>query len=65
MTQTNPAFETIAKAKERGFKQVFITDLTWDEVAEVRKEYEVTLGWNNKYLTGYSISQSFGYIIQL
>ena len=64
MTQTNPAFKTIAKAKERGYEFAFCASLTWDEVAEVRKDYEVSQGWNNIYLTGY-IGMEFGYLIKL
>ena len=60
----NPAFKTIAKAKERGFEVAFCPDLTWDQVAEVLKEYEVSQGWNNVYLTGY-IGMEFGYLINL
>jgi len=56
--------KTIEKAKQAGLPFAFIPDMDWNEVAFLRKSYEVIQGWNNVYLTGYFPMQ-FGYLIKL
>lgn len=54
----------INTAKAAGFPFAFITDVNWSDLAIVKSQYEVTQGWNNKYMTGYSLME-FGYLIKL
>lgn len=54
----------IERAKRLGYEMAFIPVLTWSEVAELRRTYNVVQGWNNKHLTG-SDSMEFGYLIKL
>jgi len=55
----------ITTAKNAGFPYAFITaDISWSDLAILKSKYEVTQGWNNKYLTGYSIME-MGYLIKL
>lgn len=55
----------ITTAKNAGFPYAFITsDISWADLAILKSQYEVTFGWNNKYLTGSMLFET-GYLIKL
>jgi hypothetical protein len=54
----------ITTAKNAGFPFAFVSELSWAELNIIKSQYEVTQGWNNKYMTGYSLME-FGYLIKL